>query len=262
MKRTTTEAVWCSFEQLICSYLDRFAAAGAPIRLWWRDDDAVAPTPALDRLLAIARQYGVEPGIAVIPAATGAALAARLVNAGDLWVLQHGHSHTNWQPKGAKAAELGDARMPDAVLADLTAGADHLRALFGGAFLPVLVPPWNRIAPAVARRRREAGLYGLSTFTWTTRFGPHHAQAHVDIISWKRERRFIGLENAAKRFDLQLARRLNNPHEPLGLLTHHLGHTGDMWDFLDRFLALTCAHPGATWPPVSEIFDLTPSDVP
>ena len=33
--------------------LDRWKAAGRAATLWWRDDDATRPTPALDRLLAL-----------------------------------------------------------------------------------------------------------------------------------------------------------------------------------------------------------------
>src|SRR5216684_8019215 len=58
--------------------LDAWRAAGRSATLWWRDDDAVRPTPALDRLLAIAA--GVPLALAVIPGPTGAPLAERLVS--------------------------------------------------------------------------------------------------------------------------------------------------------------------------------------
>src|SRR5260370_30125556 len=45
---------------------DRWEEAGKVATLWWRDDDAVAPTAQLDRLLRIAS--GVPVSLAVIPA--------------------------------------------------------------------------------------------------------------------------------------------------------------------------------------------------
>ena len=45
-----TEAEWPD----LAVELDRWEEAGRIARLWWRDDDAVASTPRLDRLLQIA----------------------------------------------------------------------------------------------------------------------------------------------------------------------------------------------------------------
>ena len=56
---------------------DRWEEAGKVATLWWRDDDAVAPTARLGRLLSIAS--GVPISLAVIPAdaRTGACSVAR-----------------------------------------------------------------------------------------------------------------------------------------------------------------------------------------
>ena len=56
--------------------LDGWQAAGGIARFWLRDDDAVEPTAALDRLLGA--MNGMPLTLAVIPAFSGAALAARL----------------------------------------------------------------------------------------------------------------------------------------------------------------------------------------
>src|SRR3546814_9728269 len=79
-------------------------------------------------------------------------------------VFQHGFRHRNHAPGDAKRAEFGDHRPVAAMLAELQAGRDLSSRLFGDRWLPVLVPPWNRIADAVAERLAELGYRGLSTF--------------------------------------------------------------------------------------------------
>ena len=68
--------------------LDAWAETGRSATLWWRDDDAVAPTPALDAQLRIA---GTTPlALAVIPSETGPLLANGLSSWPNVAVLQHG----------------------------------------------------------------------------------------------------------------------------------------------------------------------------
>ena len=56
--------------------LDRWEEAGLVAQFWWRDDDAVAPSPRLDRLMAVAESAPVA--LAVIPADVKDELAAAL----------------------------------------------------------------------------------------------------------------------------------------------------------------------------------------
>ena len=51
-------------------------AEGLHLPIWWRDDDAIAPTPALDRLAALAEDLSLPVHIAVIPKHAEPALAA------------------------------------------------------------------------------------------------------------------------------------------------------------------------------------------
>ena len=145
--------------------LARWRDAGRHADLWWRDDDAVDETPALRRLLAVAR---VPIALAVIPANLQPGLADGLsagsADAARVAVLQHGFSHRNHEPAGHKKAELGAARPSDLVLAELAAGQGMLHRAFGARALPVLTPPWNRIAPAVVDRLAEHGFRGLTTY--------------------------------------------------------------------------------------------------
>lgn len=238
-------------------HLDWFAERGHAVPVWWRDDDAVEPTPALERLLQIAKACEIEVALAVIPANATEALADRLSGEPFASVLQHGYEHRNFQDKtrGEKAAEFGRRRDPDEAIALLARGNRRLVDLFGPRFVPVMVPPWNRIAPRISARLAEAGLAGLSTFT---QFHPRalvQVQTHVDMIKWKKERRFIGWHSAGLRFDYHLARRRTNPVEPLGILSHHLAQNDACFEFLERTFQILRAHPGARFARISELLD-------
>ena len=138
------------FSDALRRLLDPLAEAGQSIDVWWRDDDAIAPSPALDDLLEAANRHSLPLALAVIPEPAVPALGDRLGTEGDtIVVFQHGFAHRNHAPKGEKAAELGAHRPPAAVMAELGRGRVKLEDLFGARFLPVLTPPWNRIAADV-----------------------------------------------------------------------------------------------------------------
>jgi peptidoglycan/xylan/chitin deacetylase (PgdA/CDA1 family) len=243
--------------------LDLWAEAGRVVALWWRDDDAVEPTPALTRLLDLTDAFRVELGLAVIPAAATPDLAAELADRRHVAVLQHGYRHRNHAPAGEPAVECGGARPVDEVLAEMRAGQDSMRTLFPGGGEPILAAPWNRIARPVLDRLAEAGYRGASAM------GPRAlmagapglvvANAHVDPLNWKTGGGFAGLGKALSGIIGELkARRsgASEADEPLGILTHHLVHDDDTWAFLPRFLELTSAHPASRWVGARDVFGL------
>ena len=244
------------FRQELTDHLDWFAERDRKVRFWWRDDDAIEPTPALERMLSLANTHKVDLAFAVIPKMATKALAERFADQTHALVLQHGWQHKNFQRKdlGEKAAELGSRRDPDDLMAELKAGHDRLQELFGDKFVKAMVPPWNRIDPEISRRLPGIGLSGLSTFTWHNFPRAHQLQSHIDILKWKKQVRFIGWESARLRFDLQLTRRRNTGSEPVGLLTHHLVHDDGCFEFLEIFLEIAAHHEGAEWPDVKRLF--------
>lgn len=241
--------------------LDRWAAAARPATLWWRDDDAVQASPALARLAALSAAHGVPLALAVVPAALAPTLPAALAGAGATTVLQHGYAHRNHAPAGAKACELGGARPVEAIVRELAAGRAVLREAFGAAFLPVVVPPWNRLDEAVVRALPDLGYRGLSTFAPRAAAAPvaglTQCNAHVDPIAWRAGRGFAGAPACLAALVGHLAARRTgaaDPDEATGLLTHHLVTGEDAWDFVGALLARTRCHAGARWIGAAEAF--------
>ena len=248
---------WRGFED----ELEAWASEGRRATLWWRDDDAVAPSPALDRLLALRARFGVPLALAVIPGRLDARLAAGLERRRDVVVLQHGWTHRDHTGAGEKAVELAPGRAPEAVLGELARGFARLGSAFGARFAPVLVPPWNRVAAPLLRSLPGIGFAGLSTFGPRARAEPRpglrQVNCHVDPVAWRagrgcRDPRVLAGELAAH----LRARREGrcDAGEPTGLLSHHLDHDEAGWAFIEAFLARAAPHPATRWPAADRLF--------
>ncbi|MBI1207783.1 MAG: hypothetical protein GC191_10900 [Azospirillum sp.] len=239
--------------------LDSWATSGQTVSFWWRDDDASDVVPPLQRLRALADRTGVPVALAVIPASATPGLADFVGGWPGATVLQHGWDHVNRAAGGAKKTELAAGRPVDKMLADIEKGAKVIATLFGERSLPVLVPPWNRVAPAVVSVLPKLGISGLSAFKGSNiaTGGLVEVNTHIDIINWQLGG-FTGARRALEDTVSQLrARRLSNTaakNEPTGLLTHHLVHDEASWAFLERFLALTAGHPAVRWLDAAAVF--------
>ncbi len=242
--------------------LDAWAAAGRRATLWWRDDDAVEPSPELARLLALATARDLPLALAVIPARASEALAGWLqAQPARTALLQHGYAHQNHAREGEKKEELGAQRPANVVLEELARGWGRMTALFGETWAPILVPPHNRIAEAVVPGLAGLGFRGLSTQ------GPRAAvlaapdlvqvNAHLDIMHWPDPRGFLGEAESLEILVAHLrGRRLGaaDAAEPTGLLTHHPAHDAPAWAFLETLLDHLAGHPAARFVEAGEAF--------
>jgi hypothetical protein len=255
-----TTARWCD----LIDELDGWREARRVATLWWRDDDAAKANARLDRLLSIAGEIPVS--LAVIPAAADAELAEWLAHPSrsnrpaPIGVLQHGWCHMN-HAGGGRKSEFPSGRSSHAVVADLAAGQARLRRLFGARALKVLVPPWNRLDPSFLFLLADCGLTGISRVK--PRCAPcpvpgiAEVNVHVDLVAWGGDRGFIGEAAALGGVVGHLrARRLNEVDalEPTGILTHHLVQDDRTEAFLQRFVAVTRAHPAARWLDAASVF--------
>ncbi len=111
----------------------------------------------------------------------------------------------------------------------------------------MLVPPWNRIAPALVPALPEIGFTGLSTFAARLRAEPvrglRQINTHVDLIDWK-TRGFVGHDAAVVALVEALRHSRSTTGEPVGLLSHHLAMDEGACDFLNSLLGKAIMLPG------------------
>lgn len=225
--------------------------------LWWRDDDAIEPTPRLERLIALAAEMPLA--LAVIPALARPELAEALADLPRVAVLQHGWQHAN-RGKHGKKSEYPEGRAAAAVAAEIGAGRARLNVLFGRRALPIFVPPWNRLASEFLPLLPAAGIAALSAIpprqSTAMPRGLARIDVHLDLVAWAGARGFIGETAAlgalirclqARRCGAEAADR------PVGILTHHLVMDGATVAFLERLIALTGAHRAARWAAVTDL---------
>ncbi len=217
--------------------LDRWARLGRTPLIWWRDDDARQPTPALDRLLALA---GDRPlSLAIIPDGDLAALAARLARARNVTVSQHGVDHVNRRPAGQPPSEYPQG----CGAGDMAARIGRARAAMAAADLAprFYTPPWNQIEAPLAGALASLGFQGLSAWTGGAPTGAlARIDADLDILRWRGQPRFKGGGRVLGRLRRLLAqrRRRGAYDHAIGLLTHHDAHDPQAWAFLEWLLAM------------------------
>jgi hypothetical protein len=235
--------------------LARWQDNGRVASLWLRDDDAEAPSPALDSLLAVTAKHQVSVLVAIIPARADAALAERLRGERHVEAAVQGVAHLDHSAAGEKRAELGSARSIELTVAELAAARQHMVGLFP-TLSGLLVPPWNRIAPAVAARIGEAGFSGISAFGWKpVAAGVPQLNTHVDLIDWKAQGRWRVLDEVIALLAAALATsRVSHGHAPVGLLSHHLRRTDASDDMLERLLGETTSDPAIRWRRAGALF--------
>ena len=233
----------------------RLAGMPAPVAFWWRDDDAGRDHPALGRLLDLAQRHAAPLALAVVPAWLDDRAAERILACPQATVVQHGYAHEDHAPPGAKKIELGGGRERGVVLDELRRGRARLAAAFGRRFVPLLVPPWNRIDPALVPYLAAAGYLGLSV-SGGGKPGPSppglmRLDVHLDPIDWRGHRGFIGDDAALDRLLETLDGGAGD--RAVGVVSHHLAHDEAGWRFLDRLIGLLARHPRARLAAVGDL---------
>ncbi|MEM6565353.1 MAG: polysaccharide deacetylase family protein, partial [Pseudomonadota bacterium] len=214
---------------------------GLSLPIWWRDDDAIAPTPALDRLLQVSTNVELPVHLAVIPDHAETALARHISGVQAFVPIVHGWRHENHAPHNAKKSEFGVFRATGR--SELAWALETMRALFGAKVLAFFVPPWNRLDAAYLPTLNELGYKGFSTYG--ARLSARSAASlvqintHFDPIDWRGTRGLIEhdvlIAGIVKLLEERRI-RATDPEEPLGFLTHHLVHDERLWTFAERLL--------------------------
>jgi len=248
--------------------LDAWKRAGMTAALWWRDDDAAEPCIELDRLIRLSNEYGIPCGLAAVPTRAGEPLRKTISDAPHIWILQHGYAHKNHAPSGNGAWELGLHRPKSAVLEDLRNGMLKFTQLFKNRFVPVVVPPWNKIDSELLAYLPVMGFRGISTSYKKQRPVPpgdlRVADAHCDVLKWKKkEARFAGAEHCINDLVEHLKDKrtgLVDDSEPTCVLTHHLEMNADAWIFMEMLFSMTSAHTAVQWMSPADIWPPAPTN--
>ena len=238
--------------------------APAPVRLFLRDDDGGWDDARLFALLDATGRAGVPIDLAMIPCATTDALAASLAlrvqsARGLIGVHQHGCAHVNHETVERKC-EFGPARSLPAQRADLIAGRERLRGLFGERLDPIFTPPWNRCSAGTPALLAQLGYSTLSRDRGARTQGVLPELA-VDL-DWSKQLR-LGAEqgdgDALPRIARELARCIadHGAHSPIGVMLHHADMQPGHLMQLEQLLRAVAAHPKARWHPMRELAPAT-----
>ncbi len=227
---------------------------GLSFPLWWRDDDAIAPTPQLDQLSDLSERLGISVHLAIIPRDATSELASYMAQRPNLIPVVHGWAHENHAPPEEKKSEFRLHRPMETILQDAEAGTTRLRSLFPDSLRPMFVPPWNRIAPEIAARLPDLGYGILSTATPRTSVqaapGLEQVNTHIDPIDWRGSRGLADPDALVEKTTALLRDRREgraDNGEPLGVLTHHLVHDQDIWAFTEALLKHLLDGPATLW---------------
>ncbi|MFT6559030.1 polysaccharide deacetylase family protein [Sneathiella sp.] len=236
---------------LLQAELDEWLDAGKRATFWWRDDDLNEPTDAFMRLLQLRAALDIPLGLAVIPDRVDPHIADE---ADGCLFLQHGVLHQNFADTGQKKCEFPDTRPVDESLSDILSGKSRMEELFGDQFLPVFVPPWNRITSRLLGPLAEAGFVGLSRYK--ARENAVHSgglveiNTHVDPIFWRGNRSALDEKEVLALVIRHLQARRSggvDALEPTGLLTHHLVHDEAIWEITFKLLSFLNSHKAVRW---------------
>jgi hypothetical protein len=240
--------------QKLSDELSRWQEAGRVADLWLRDDDAVEPTAALDRLVVASAGAAIPLTLAVIPARVERSLAERVAGEPAVTAAVHGWAHANHAPANEKKQELGPHRAADVVLAELNDARIIVDSLFGTAALPMLVPPWNRIDPVLLTSLASVGFTAVSGFGRAKPASIRMVNTHVDLIDWHGGRGGKDHGLLVRELVAELQQRLDDDsREPVGVLSHHLVHDEEAWSFLEKLFDLTAGNPACRWASAREL---------
>lgn len=249
------DLVW----QPLLEELARWSHAGRIADFWLRDDDAVKPTASLDRLLHLTGTFAIPTVLAVIPARTDEALADRLTTEPHISVAAHGWSHENHAPASEKKQELGPHRLRQIILADLANSLRRMRQLHGQHFVPILVPPWNRIDAGLLPYLGPLGFKALSVYGPVWPAPIRMINSTIDLMDWHGTQGCHDHSLLVRNMVAQLQQAFDHGGDGVGLLAHHLVHDDEAWAFLERLFEITARHEACEWHSVGDIIAGSPA---
>lgn len=224
------------------------------VALWWRDDDAGRHSAELEVLIDLAASTKRPLGLAVVPDWLDALTVSRVSATPELFVLQHGWAHADHASSDGKSIELGGAIDTQACRAEIERGRLVLEAAFSDRFLPVMVPPWNRIDDRIMASLPDLNFSAVSTFADDRRGLDHRLiqqNTHIDLIDWQHGRQMKRLETLVEEATALLAQPSTRT---IGILSHHLEMSASEMTRLEQLLDYLDGLPACRWTSPIELF--------
>lgn len=227
--------------------LDLWKHEGKTARIWWRDDDAVARTDALEALSALSEGFNVPVLLAVIPRYLDASLVNFVNEKPNLSVGVHGYAHKDHSTPDQKKTELTlnlPARTLEMVLGELEDAKKIIANKFGPRASQILVPPWNRIDTIIADQLKRADFKILSGFTQKALEADiKQLNCHLDLMHWKPERKGKQSDEVIAELALRLREARGHGFKPIGILSHHLVHDEAAWNASKTLMEIIHSNP-------------------
>lgn len=212
--------------------------ARTPVTFFFRNDDVGWEDARLFSLLDLFSRYDIPIDLAVIPKAISQLSGKRLSRIAGVSIHQHGYGHINHEPTGRKC-EFGDSRSRAQQLADITAGQQQLRELFGPGVQSIFTPPWNRCTAITAECLREAGFLALSRDVTAARFDLEELAEIPVTIDWFAKRKQVLLTPNEIGELLAVAAA---SAAPVGVMLHHAVMNDAERERLAHLLKLLSSH--------------------
>jgi hypothetical protein len=206
----------------------------APVRIFFRDDDAGWAGSRLNALLDVFAQENCPVDLAVIPAALGDDLACTITRRREsqrIGVHQHGYRHANHETEGRKC-EFGPVRPAQVQHADLVSGMRRVQDAFGAHADPIFTPPWNRCTQDTVRCLAELGFKALSRDHGAAPLAPEPLTSIPVHVCWTKAMNGHLSEAFAK-------------ESFAGVMLHHATMDEESLGELRGFLRMLRGHPNA-----------------
>jgi predicted deacetylase len=232
---------------------------GAPLRLFFRNDDVDEDEAPLRRLVRLFVERNTPLNLGVIPGRLTAACAELLAEsvgaAPELLELnQHGWRHLNHEREGRKC-EFGASRTYAEQLADITQGQSRMAEAFGPNWFPVFIPPWNRCTEETRRALDHLGFRALSAKRGgavVTGYRFEEISITLDLYRWNDGARLKSPEEVVDELIAQLSRP-----RPIGVALHHKVMDEHAFSFLCSLLDTLAAHPAARFHTFQSLLQLS-----
>lgn len=218
------------------------------VSFWWRDDDVSADVwrhpidsqrhfQKLQKMLFLVRKHSIEAVFSVIPNnfTKRGARQIRALKRAEVYVALHGIHHHNNGGSG-NPTEFPEQCDMQSIVETLKNYKEDFAAIFDMQLVPIFVPPWNTLPPALEDVLLSSGFTAISRVNVPCQ-KYSNINVDIDINDWKR--RALRDEVSILQDIIGLIRQ---GRKSIGLMGHHKLLDDRAVEFLDRLFAILASH--------------------